>query len=157
MPTMIARRPSDSGPPLRAALLAAGLAGLLLSACGQSNEERRTIYADCVTVMSDGELAGELRRASTSPDAACTCVQAQLADHEDDREDVALLLNQVATLMKETGASADDAMGKLIGASMLKESTGDEPSVARALPVFNQVFDETLDAMGKNGGACPAV
>ena len=157
MPTTLARRPAPNSPTRHAPLLAVGLAGLIIAACGQSNEEKRTIYADCITVISDADLQGELGRASTTPDAACTCVQAELEDDGDDREQVAYLLGRIANQMEETGAGAEDAMGRLIGDAMLKQGDGDGPTVASALPVFNEVFEETLDAMAENEGVCPAV
>lgn len=138
-------------------LAIAASAGLLLGACGQSTEEKKTLFTDCMTVLSDAELQGELARASTTPDAACTCVQATLADDDDNREQVAYLLDRVATAMEETGAGADDAMSKLISGAMLNTADGDDPSMMTALPAFNAVFEETLDSMAENGGSCPAV
>jgi hypothetical protein len=141
---------------MRASVLAAS-AGLLLAACNGNDGDTRQFYADCMVLLNDSELQVELTRASTTPDAACTCVQAHLEDESDDREQVGYLMSKIADEMEKSGAGAEEAMGKIVSESMLPEDNDDAKAVADALPVFNETFESILDDMAENGGACPAV
>lgn len=138
-----------------AGALLAGAAVSLLSACGSNEEEARTFYSDCLSVLSDPELTAELRRASTTADAACTCLQIHLEDDHDDREMVGMFFKQVAAQMEETGAGAEDAAGELVSQSMLASNSSDETTFADTLPVFNNTFEPLMNKIEENGGACP--
>ena len=138
-----------------AGVILAGAAAALLTACGSNEEETRTFYADCVSVLSDPELTAELRRASTTADAACTCLQVHLEDENDDREKVGMFFRQVAAQMEETGAGAEDAAGQLVSESMLASNSTDETTFADTLPVFNNTFEPLMNKIEENGGACP--
>ena len=130
----------------------------LLAACGGPDEEEgQTLFANCVTVMSDPELTVELSQADTSPDAACTCLQARVGDDGDEREAVALFFSDLAGAMAESDEGAEDLAGRLAARSVLPREDSDEPTFADTLPVFNNVFETLIRDIDANEGACPDV
>lgn len=130
----------------------------LLAACGGNDDESgQTLFANCVTVMSDPELTVELAQAETSPDAACTCLQARVGNNGEERAAVALFFSDLAGAMAESDEGAEDLAGRLAARSVLPREDSDEPTFADALPVFNNVFEGLIRDMEQNEGACPAV
>ncbi|MEQ8557218.1 MAG: hypothetical protein RIB03_02785 [Henriciella sp.] len=129
----------------------------LIAACGSDETETPTLFSNCVTVMSDPELSRELAEASTSPDAACTCLQAHVKEDEDTKRMLGIFFSDLASAMQASGESAEDLAGRLIARSMLPDEGSDDPTFADAMPVFNNVFEELLSDIEENDGACPAV
>ncbi|MEM5518475.1 hypothetical protein WNY37_16075 [Henriciella sp. AS95] len=130
----------------------------LLAACGGADEEEgRTLFANCVTVLSDAELTTELAKAQTSPDAACTCLQARVGDNGDEQAAVALFFSDLAGAMDGSDYSAEDLAGRLAARSILPREDGNDMTFAEALPVFNNVFEDLIEDMQENEGACPDI
>ncbi|WP_300380151.1 hypothetical protein [Henriciella sp.] len=134
-------------------------AALILTACGQSSEEKSEMFSQCKLVMGDMTLNTDLRAAGTTPDAVCTCLGATLKDDGDDREDIQAFFAKVSERMEETDENAREAVDKLVSGSLLPEDgDGDaDESFADILSSFNEVMNEMLTEMGENDGVCPAV
>ena len=80
---------------------------VVLSACNDPSDDAPSLYANCVSVLSDPELSAELIEASTTADAACTCLEARIAG-EDETEILNITVGQptfLSTLQYQNSAS----------------------------------------------------
>ena len=147
---------------MKTAILAGCLAtaALALTACGNSEEEKSEMFAQCNMVLGDRTLSPNLREAGTSPDAACTCLAATLEDGDDDnQEKIQTFFAEVSTRMSATDENAKQAVDKLVSGALLPEDSEaqDGESFADILAAFNRTVNGMLTEMGENDGVCPAI
>ena len=141
--------------------LASCLAGtaLLLSACGTSEEDKAEMFSQCKLVLGDRTLSPNLREAGTTPDAACTCLEATLDDGGDDREMISTFFERVSGRMEASDENAKEAVDALVSGALLPEGAdADEgESFADNLTAFNRMVNTMLAEMSEADGACPAL
>lgn len=130
---------------------------VVLSACNDPSDDAPSLYANCVSVLSDPELSAELIEASTTADAACTCLEARIAGEDETEEMIGLFFARLSDFMDESELGAEDAAGRLAARSILDDSDSDSASFAETMPVFNDVFEKMMRDVEANEGACPDV
>lgn len=146
---------------MKKTILASCLIGvsLILPACGTSDGDKAEMFSQCRIVLGDRSLSPNLREADTTPDAACTCLEATLDDNGDAREMIATFFERVSTRMSSADESAKEATDALVSGALLPEDAGaeDGQTFADNLSTFNRVVNGMLDGMRENGGACTAI
>ena len=134
-------------------------AAFILPACGTSDAEKSEMFNQCRIVLGDQTLSPNLREADTTPDAACTCLEATLQDDGDEREQISTFFERVSTRMSSADENAKQATDTLVSGALLPENadSDDGETFAYNLSAFNRTVNTMLQEMKENNGACPAL
>ena len=134
-------------------------AAIILPACGTSDKEKSEMFNQCRMVLGDRTLSTNVREADTTPDAACTCLEATLDDGGDAREKISTFFERVSTRMASADENAKEATDVLVSGVLLPDDadSDDGETVADNLATFNRVVNTMLKETKENSGACPAL
>lgn len=145
-----------------ALILSASL--LALAACGGASdgggeaggETAGTLRSDCLTIANDPEGLDEIAEMGTDAEGFCDCVEAYVADlNEDEQDSARTTMNQVAAGMNESGQGTEDVVGQMMSDAMAQPDDEDAQATSAGIRLVGQMIDD-IDEGFSDTRSCPA-